>query len=54
VVVEPALAALRGTFGHLASDARADAMSGMWDHEEAAAFVETLKRELPANIRVRR
>jgi RNA polymerase sigma-70 factor (ECF subfamily) len=42
VVVEPALAALRGTFGHLAPDARADAMSGMWDHEEAAAFVETL------------
>ena len=42
MVVEPALAALRGTFGHLAPGARADAMSGMWDHEEAAAFVETL------------
>ena len=43
VVVDPALAGLRGPLGRLAPlDPRAGAMSGMWDHEEAGVFVETL------------
>jgi RNA polymerase sigma-70 factor, ECF subfamily len=43
VVVDPALADLRGPLGRpLLLGSRAGAMSGMWDHEEAGAFVETL------------
>jgi RNA polymerase sigma-70 factor (ECF subfamily) len=43
VVVDPAIARLRGTFGgHATRGSRAGAMSGMWDHEEAGAFVEAL------------
>jgi RNA polymerase sigma-70 factor (ECF subfamily) len=43
VVADPALADLRGPFGrHVTLGARATGMSGMWDHEEAGAFVEAL------------
>jgi RNA polymerase sigma-70 factor, ECF subfamily len=43
VVADPALAHLREPFGRLASlGSRAGDVSGMWDHEEAGAFVETL------------
>jgi RNA polymerase sigma-70 factor (ECF subfamily) len=43
VAADPALANLRGSFGRPAAlGSRAGAMSGMWDHEEAGAFVETL------------
>jgi RNA polymerase sigma-70 factor (ECF subfamily) len=43
VVADTTIASLRGPLGRQAGlDARADAMSGMWDHEEAGVFVETL------------
>ena len=43
MVADPALARLRDTLGcHATSGTRADAMSGMWDHEEAGVFVEAL------------
>jgi RNA polymerase sigma-70 factor (ECF subfamily) len=43
VAADPALADLRGPFGRPATfGSQAAAMSGMWDHEEAGAFVETL------------
>ena len=43
MVAESALADLREPLGRLATlGSRADGMSGMWDHEEAGAFVETL------------
>jgi RNA polymerase sigma-70 factor (ECF subfamily) len=43
VVADPALAHLRGSLGSPAAlGSRAGAMTGMWDHEEAGAFVETL------------
>ncbi len=43
MVADPALAHLRGTLGGSATlGSRVGAMSGMWDHEEAGAFVETL------------
>ena len=43
MVVDPALASLRGPLGRTAPlGSRVGAMSGMWDHEEAGAFVETL------------
>ena len=43
MVVDPALPNLRGPFGSAnALGSRAIAVSGMWDHEEAGAFVETL------------
>jgi RNA polymerase sigma-70 factor (ECF subfamily) len=43
VVADPALADLRGPFGRPdIFGSRAGSMSGMWDHEEAGAFVETL------------
>jgi RNA polymerase sigma-70 factor (ECF subfamily) len=43
VVAEPFLADLREPLGRLVTlGSGAGGMSGMWDHEEAAAFVETL------------
>ncbi|MEA2611938.1 MAG: hypothetical protein QOG32_1664 [Chloroflexota bacterium] len=43
MVADPALAQLRGSLGRpVTRGSRPDAMSGMWDHEEAGAFVETL------------
>jgi RNA polymerase sigma-70 factor, ECF subfamily len=43
VVVDPILADLRDPFGrHASAGPRVGAMSGVWDHEEAGAFVETL------------
>ena len=43
MVVDPALADLRGPLGRLAPlGSGAGALSAMWDHEEAGAFVETL------------
>jgi len=42
-VADPALVDLRGPFGRrITLGTRTTAMSGMWDHEEAAAFVEAL------------
>jgi RNA polymerase sigma-70 factor, ECF subfamily len=42
-VADPALVDLRGPVGRrIALGSRTTAMSGMWDHEEAAAFVEAL------------
>jgi len=43
VVADPTLADLRDVFGRaVVSGPQGLAMSGMWDHEEAGAFVETL------------
>src|SRR5262245_45670679 len=43
VVADPTLADLRDPLGRLARPAlRTGVMSGMWDHDEAGAFVETL------------
>jgi RNA polymerase sigma-70 factor (ECF subfamily) len=43
VVADQALAHLRGSLGRpTALGSRASAMTGMWDHEEAGEFVETL------------
>ena len=42
-MADPALVDLRGPFGRrITLGTRTTAMSGMWDHEEAAAFVEAL------------
>jgi RNA polymerase sigma-70 factor (ECF subfamily) len=42
-VADPALVDLRGSLGRqITLGSRTTAMSGMWDHEEAAAFVEAL------------
>lgn len=42
MVADPALADLRGPLGNAMLGSRVGAMSGMWDHEEAGEFVETL------------
>jgi RNA polymerase sigma-70 factor (ECF subfamily) len=43
VAADTTIANLRGPLGRQAgADARAATMSGMWDHEEAGVFVETL------------
>ena len=42
MVADPALADLRDTLGRAMLGSRAGAMSGMWDHEDAGIFVETL------------
>jgi RNA polymerase sigma-70 factor, ECF subfamily len=42
-VADPALVDLRGSFGRrITLGSRSTAVSGMWDHEEAGAFVEAL------------